>query len=555
MHPVDFLFLLLSAIIFIAFLIYGRVQHPPFKLQFKLLFLLLTFVFVFSTIKSIYLEASIIFLLKYFSAIALFILIFQKFSFKYLPIFFQALSISGILFSLWALIQYFIHQTPRAFFPNPNILAGYLIISIFSLFYCWKENILSRFLLIPGLIFLLCGLFFANSEGALFSFLVCLLIIWGKIFKRWKIIVPLGIVLIVVLFIPYSSEDPYAFQRLNIYKSALKITFDYPLLGTGPHTFEHIFPAYNFPVFGALTSYGKRARFAHNEYLNLSATTGILALLLFLWFLYILFKRNSQVPSNSLKNTYFFILLSILVHALVDFNLHYPLIFYIFVFISALIFKETEPKFEKKDRKILLFGVKSLVFIFLIFNLSFIYAQLYYQNGDYKKAVKFNPFNSLYQETLSKEYLRVGEFEKYVLGIKKAINLNPYIPSYYLDLAGFYFQNNEIQQARQICLSGINYNPKNAILYFEVANTYLKEENYHQAIQYYQKAISLEPNFLLARYNLAVAYQRLNEDAQAKQQLFEIRKRQAEFPYLYSIGTEYEKFITQFPLIATSPFR
>src|SRR5262249_42651993 len=96
-------------------------------------------------------------------------------------------------------------------------------------------------------------------------------------------------------FVDRGQIDPYNYARTEIWKSALHVIAQNPLLGTGFGQFFHISKRFTLPVDGTVARYLKRAQMAHNEYLQHVAELGIpVALLLFsllAYLVYLVWKR------------------------------------------------------------------------------------------------------------------------------------------------------------------------------------------------------------------------------------------------------------------------
>jgi len=126
-------------------------------------------------------------------------------------------------------------------------------------------------------------------------------------------------------------------KRTSMRHGALHIFLDHPVLGTGLGTLQQVYPPYE-------TRYdGKVVNHAHNDYLEALAETGIAGGLCCAAFVVTLFiggLRFLQAVSDSFANT---LRLSgligcwgLLVHSLVDFNLHIPANLLLFLLMSLL---------------------------------------------------------------------------------------------------------------------------------------------------------------------------------------------------------------------------
>jgi len=126
-------------------------------------------------------------------------------------------------------------------------------------------------------------------------------------------------------------------KRASMRQGAWMIFLDHPPLGTGLGTLQQVYPPYE-------TLYdGKIVNHAHNDYLEALAETGILGGLCCAWFLFALFSgalRFLQAERNSFANTLrlcgWTACCGLLVHSLVDFNLHIPSNLALFLLMSLL---------------------------------------------------------------------------------------------------------------------------------------------------------------------------------------------------------------------------
>jgi O-antigen ligase len=126
-------------------------------------------------------------------------------------------------------------------------------------------------------------------------------------------------------------------KRASMRHGAWHIFLDHPVLGTGLGTLQMVYPPYE-------TLYDEKiVNHAHNDYLEALAETGIAGGLCCVWFLGILFLvalRSLQEATNTFAAALRLAGLTgccgILVHSLVDFNLHIPANAYFF-FLMALL--------------------------------------------------------------------------------------------------------------------------------------------------------------------------------------------------------------------------
>jgi O-antigen ligase len=135
----------------------------------------------------------------------------------------------------------------------------------------------------------------------------------------------LGVTQILSRFGSLQTLEVHEDKRASMRRGAWHIFLDHPVLGTGLGTLETVYPPYE-------TLYdGKIVNHTHNDYLEALAETGILGGLCCAWFIALLLLaglRSLQEPSVSFASALRLAGLTgcggLLVHSLVDFNLHIP---------------------------------------------------------------------------------------------------------------------------------------------------------------------------------------------------------------------------------------
>jgi O-antigen ligase len=244
-------------------------------------------------------------------------------------------------------------------FFNPNMLAGYLapaaLTAISLVVFKGRPRLgkTTTVLLVVLLILFLSVLFLTGSRGGVLAFSAGLAVILIARYRTWAA-VTVAVFLAAALLIPnpvrdraFSSSDPYAYSRADIWKSAATMTADHPM-GVGLGNFKYYWPRYNFPVDKAVIKYGKIADTAHNEYLHMAAEAGIPALIAFLIIIGVLFvalrKNAGDEETGKIKGAYIGLAAggtALLVHAAVDSNLHEPgIVFLLLLMVSGLINKQ-----------------------------------------------------------------------------------------------------------------------------------------------------------------------------------------------------------------------
>jgi len=150
----------------------------------------------------------------------------------------------------------------------------------------------SKLILLPIIILLTAALIATQSRGAFVAFLAGFLVfLMSGTKSRMSLIVKIaalaGLVCIVAFFFRVSPSvamryarilSPMANKdRLEIWRTAICMIRDHPILGVGLNNFMDIYPLYPHPE-----GFGTSMSMAHNIFLEFGATTGIPGLILFM---------------------------------------------------------------------------------------------------------------------------------------------------------------------------------------------------------------------------------------------------------------------------------
>ncbi len=160
--------------------------------------------------------------------------------------------------------------------------------------------------------------------------LVLILVLPLLLFKRKKFAWVGPILLGLVLLVPnpvkkriMGKVEVYSLQRPNIWKQAIKTGLDRPLTGWGLRSFEKASLRYKFPVEGR---YSRKAKIAHNQFLQYFAEGGSILFLSYLY-LFVVFFMNFKKIGNFEK----ILITVVFIHSLLDNVLYLPANFLIFI--------------------------------------------------------------------------------------------------------------------------------------------------------------------------------------------------------------------------------
>lgn len=324
-------------------------------------------------------------------------------------IYFLAISISGVLASIYALLQHvgidfpgIIWDNPELVrarsigtFGNPTFLAGFLVMVLPVVMYLFieadKQIALKKYFfpikpvhcsLIFIIIWIICllALLFTYTRGAWLAFFISHIFFVANGCKELGILQypkkVFGIFLIFIIIIGVCVATQYVTKteltimsriltirdmneiyndRLFLWKIALFNFRDNFLLGTGPGTYSYIFPKYRFvePV-------SNRGRVAmpescHNEFLEIASSTGISGILSFLGIvvtgLYLAMKLM-RASGNSERLKWICVLSCLMAYLVNNFFL-YPtistnLLWWFFLSLISLEFANTYPESSVK---------------------------------------------------------------------------------------------------------------------------------------------------------------------------------------------------------------
>lgn len=186
------------------------------------------------------------------------------------------------------------------------------------------------------------ALFLSASRAGIICFVVEMVVLFALLFVRRirsKYMLAGGVLVLVAIlavswigvqevlqrFADYKALDVSVGKRATMRHDTWHIFLDHPVLGTGLGTLEMVFPPYE-------TGYdAKIVNHAHNDYLEAMAETGVPGALCCLWFLAALLIESVR-GLKELGSSFGAVLnlsglvgcCGILVHSLVDFNLHIP---------------------------------------------------------------------------------------------------------------------------------------------------------------------------------------------------------------------------------------
>lgn len=356
-------------------------------------------------------------------------------------------------------------------------------------------------------------------------------------------------------FLITPSED----IRKIVWRGAFDLWKQYPIFGTGVETFAYSY-YWTRPIEHNLTSeweflYNK----AHNEYLNYLATTGIIGLLAYLFFITTVLIKTFN------DKAIFCGILAFLITNLVGFSVVITSLLLFLLPILVLDFKSSSKKLKLK--KYLIIPI-ILIFIFLTNkNIKYFLADIFYakaasldQQSNYQTAYKLNS-QSLNLKPNEPEYLtqsallgskltvitkEADYIDSTINHINQAIKISPANTSIWKQRAQvFYYlstiDNQYFQESINSLLQIITLAPTDAKNFYTIGQFLESANLIDQSIPYYQKAISLKPNYDHAYFALGQIY--------FSQKKYDLAKQNLELTLKYNpLSLEAQKLISKIPI-------
>ncbi len=354
---------------------------------------------------------------------------------------------SGLLISIYAILQKFgidksiwSDDASRRVFSTlgqPNWLAAYLIPIFYIALYLGNKFSKNFFGKVLPAVLVYVAIALTYSISGFLAFLVSI-VIYGilnnkeiKIYFR-KYWIPLIVILFLSLTLAIPLRDRIVEQinnmsgiiglletdkaenapvnygdtgkiRLILWDGTIKLIFSSPkqfLIGSGPETFAYAFPKFRPDSINATSEANFVHNKPHNWYLEIFANLGLLGFLSYLSFIGSVIYLFAKSSKTHLNKALFCGWISILFTNFFGWpTVPLSILFVILpIFINYELFKKTK---ENQDWEIPL-GIK-MFFVFLIGNVLIIssmllvFADYFYDKGDFTRAHTLNPFEARYE--------------------------------------------------------------------------------------------------------------------------------------------------------------
>jgi len=490
--------------------------------------------------------------------------------------------LAGILLAAGqGLLEHLLHGPGRISGPfrDPNHLASLIgvgaALALARLVFGGPGNLRRRLPWLLPFLFLTWMLLLTGSRGGVLALLAVLAAALAAR-RLVLVLVPLvagaGLLLIPNPFLTYlkgmAANDPYALERIGIWRSALEMIAAHPL-GVGLGNYRLFSAPHNFPVEHAVARFGRMPQQAHNMVLQLVAEGGlpmVLPLLILLAaLLAVLWRFSRRVRADGGDDPVtagaLLALLGLGVQAMVSRNLHNFALCSIMLFCLAVLGglspKLTLPA-SVRYRRPLGWAAAALLLWFAVW-VPFRGHRLAVDAGEraaagdpaaaaalYERAIRLVPIQSYYRARLAGlhggQFLRTGDPEALAAAVRRydrALDLNPRETAFLAERSGLFLQLGRpapgtplaaeaLAEARQGYEQVLRLNPRDVATRFRVAGLSRDAGDRRGALAQARRAVVDEPNFVRGRLLLADLLEaggRVSEAAAQRHQAAELQVR------------------------------
>ena len=385
--------------------------------------------------------------------------------------------------------------------------------------------------------------FLSLSRSGIVSLSLSMIFLGGlllikEVHKRRGIVI-ISISLLIVLSIGWFGWEPILERfetirntqgniseaRIVIWKDSINAIKDFPLTGTGFGSFEDIYPKYR------TWSGDEIAGHAHNDYIELFTDGGIIALVLFGWFLLSVLRSSFKTFTRRMEiySLYLYIgsitgIVALLIHSFTDFNFHIGAngLYFFFLLGLAVSAANTRLKDELGDTylkrtkisslRLICFLSPVILLLCVIFNGGVLLGKFYFSFiKDIKldktvseetllrskdiayRASFFDHFEAQYHSAIANIESLLSNKDTALYHYKKSVNLNPSNGDALQCLGLLYSEFEVLDRAERLLKSGIEFDGNNHLKHKTYALWLLSNGRKDVGLINIKNAISLKP--------------------------------------------------------------
>ncbi|MFH1096572.1 MAG: tetratricopeptide repeat protein [Candidatus Desantisbacteria bacterium] len=412
---------------------------------------------------------------------------------------------------------------------------------------------------------ILSGIFVANTRGAFLGFMASCIVFGVLIRKRLDqsvksrlILLIVSIAVISLYFILNPETSPLkrfmqtvstetsneqkspklvggAASRLFMWRDAMGIVKDYPLLGTGPETFGMVYSKYRSLdlIRNEGGEYGRPDR-VHNDLIDLAITKGLSGLLAYLWFLFVFVRvclRVSREMPTGKESIFAIAILSgglgyFVQNQFCFWILPSTAIFFIMTgCVAGLIQSRQAYNVRMAAIPIIVSLIAGLAFCLIKTTIPWYKADMEYNQGaklywsgekvasidKFKNALFLNPKEKLYCEYIIHAYLDTadklpGNIDLATHEAQRINKIYPLESNFYNLLGMSYEKKGMLEDARKTYELMFSIDPLFSEARDKVANIYIRQNKFNEAIAILEEGLKKIPDNISFSSKLAQIY-------------------------------------------------
>jgi len=323
----------------------------------------------------------------------------------------------------------------------------------------------------------------------------------------------------------YKLAEAGTLDRIEIWKNSIAIIKDFPLTGSGFGSLSSIYPKYE-------TEWAElRVIYSHNDYIQLVAEGGLIALALAAWFMCSVISSTLKVIRER-RDDYSILLymgslagiFAILVFSVADFNMHIGSNALYFFFLVGLavsashtrLHKGTEPTYLKKldfsMARPALCLMSALLLACIVFNIGVLAGQTSYSPvrkaatvrtsgtgelerllGNARRATLFDPLEAKYYYAEAVIEIGLANTEEALSLIDRALIFDPMNSEYMQRLGQMLYRKGRTEEGDRLIRAGAVYDPSNPERYKFCAVHLFQTGRKAEAVEFVNRAISIAP--------------------------------------------------------------
>ncbi len=453
---------------------------------------------------------------------------------------------------------------------------------LLPVFFCWLPYLSGIACLL-----ILSGIFVSNTRGAFIGFMASC-IIFGVLIRKMidqsmkpKLILLIALISCISLYFilnpevsplkrfmqtvitqtddTAAKETPKlaggAASRIFMWRDALGIIKDYPLLGTGPETFGMVYSKYRSLdlIRNEGGEYGRPDR-VHNDIIDLAITKGLLGVFAYLWFLFVAAKICLRVIfAGKMTGSKESIFAAAIFSAGLGYFVQNQFCFWILpstsvFFIMTGCIAGLVPSRQAYNIKAFAIPIIAVLICGITFcavktTLPWYKADMQYKQGAelfwsgekiasidrFKSALTLNPKEKLYAEYIIHAYLDTSDklpknIDLAIVEAQRMLKNYPLESNFYNLLGMSYERKKRFEDAQESYKKMFTIDPLFGEARDKVANIYINQNKFNEAIAVLEEGLRIIPDHVLFLNRLAQIYMIQKRDDKAEKYLKDVAR-------------------------------